>query len=137
MGIYRKISFLSIKAEISTLDDFLALFMNRRSIFRQKMEKKFFRRKHLATLSQRSPVNTINWYFPVWILLSLPRPLHQLQLQHLQLVDHLNGLVTTIVMMTTTMNLAAGTEVIQNYKATHSLSTLLTIQFEITIHIFR
>ena len=42
MGIYRKISFLSIKAEISTLDDFLALFMNRRIIFSQKMEKKFF-----------------------------------------------------------------------------------------------
>ena len=57
MGIYRKISFLSIKAEISTLDDFLALFMNRRIIFSQKMEKKIFRRKHLATLSQRSPVN--------------------------------------------------------------------------------
>ena len=59
MGIYRKISFLSIKAEISTLDDFLALFMNRRIIFSQKMEKKFFRRKHLATLSQRSPVKEI------------------------------------------------------------------------------
>ena len=58
MGIYRKISFLSIKAEISTLDDFLALFMNRRIIFSQKMEKKFFRRKHLATLSQRSPVKS-------------------------------------------------------------------------------
>ena len=57
MGIYRKISFLSIKAEISTLDDFLALFMNRRIIFSQKMETKIFRRKHLASLSQRSPVN--------------------------------------------------------------------------------
>ena len=56
MGIYRKISFLSIKAEISTLDDFLALFMNRRIIFSQRMQKKIFRRKHLATLSQRSPV---------------------------------------------------------------------------------
>ena len=56
MGVYRKIRFLSIEAEISTLDDFLALFMNRRIIFSQKMEKKFFCRKHLATLSQRSPV---------------------------------------------------------------------------------
>ena len=56
MGVYRKICFLSIKAEISTLDDFLALFMNRQIILSQKMEKKFFRRKHLATLSQRSPV---------------------------------------------------------------------------------
>ena len=56
MGIYRKISLLSIKAEISTLDDFLALFMNRQIIFSQKIKKKF-RRKHLATLSQKSPVN--------------------------------------------------------------------------------
>ena len=63
MGIYRKISFLSIKAEISTLDDFLALFMNRRIIFSQKMEKKIFRRKHLATLSQRSPVKSKLYWF--------------------------------------------------------------------------
>ena len=56
MGVYRKIRFLSIEAEISTLDDFLALFMNRQIILSQKMEKKFFRRKHLATRSQRSPV---------------------------------------------------------------------------------
>ena len=68
MGIYRKISFLSIKAEISTLDDFLALFMNRRIIFSQKMEKKNFRRKHLATLSQRSPVKNmaiIQYFMPL------------------------------------------------------------------------
>ena len=57
MGVYRKIRFLSIEAEISTLDDFLALFMNRQIILSQKMGKKFFRRKQLATLSQRSPVN--------------------------------------------------------------------------------
>ena len=56
MGVYRKIRFLSIEAEISTLDDFLALFMNRQIILSQKMGKKFFRRKQLATLSQRSPV---------------------------------------------------------------------------------
>jgi len=59
MGVYRKIRFLSIEAEISTLDDFLALFMNRQIILSQKMGKKFFRRKQLATLSQRSPVNFI------------------------------------------------------------------------------
>ena len=58
MGVYRKIRFLSIEAEISTLDDFLALFMNRQIILSQKMGKKFFRRKQLATLSQRSPVKT-------------------------------------------------------------------------------
>ena len=57
MGVYRKIRFLSIEAEISTLDDFLALFMNRQIILSQKIEKKIFRRKQLATLSQRSPVN--------------------------------------------------------------------------------
>ena len=67
MGVYRKIRFLSIEAEISTLDDFLALFMNRQIILSQKMGKKFFRRKQLATLSQRSPVNKANiWsFFPV------------------------------------------------------------------------
>ena len=59
MGVYRKIRFLSIEAEISTLDDFLALFMNRQIILSQKMKKKFFRRKQLATLSQRSPVNVM------------------------------------------------------------------------------
>ena len=59
MGVYRKIRFLSIEAEISTLDDFLALFMNRQIILSQKMEKKIFRRKQLATLSQRSPVKKI------------------------------------------------------------------------------
>ena len=42
MGVYRKIRFLSIEAEISTLDDFLALFMNRQIILSQKMEKKIF-----------------------------------------------------------------------------------------------
>ena len=56
MGVYRKIRFLSIEAEISTLDDFLALFMNRQIILSQKMGKKIFHRKQLATLSQRSPV---------------------------------------------------------------------------------
>ena len=56
MGVYRKIRFLSIEAEISALDDFLALFMNTQIILSQKMEKKNFRRKQLATLSQRSPV---------------------------------------------------------------------------------
>ena len=60
MGVYRKIRFLSIEAEISTLDDFLALFMNRQIILSQKMGKKIFHRKQLATLSQRSPVNGIN-----------------------------------------------------------------------------
>ena len=35
----------------------MALFMNRQIILSQKMGKKFFRRKQLATLSQRSPVN--------------------------------------------------------------------------------
>ena len=59
MGVYRKIRFLSIEAEISTLDDFLALFMNRQIILSQKMGKKIFHRKQLATLSQRSPVNAI------------------------------------------------------------------------------
>ena len=56
MGVYRKIRFLSIEAEISTLDDFLAFFMNKQIIFSQKMERKNFRRKQLATLSQRGPV---------------------------------------------------------------------------------
>ena len=60
MGVYRKIRFLSIEAEISTLDDFLALFMNRQIILSQKMGKKIFHRKQLATLSQRSPVKEGN-----------------------------------------------------------------------------
>ena len=65
MGVYRKIRFLSIEAEISTLDDFLALFMNRQIILSQKMGKKFFRRKQLATLSQRSPVKlNIDFFDP-------------------------------------------------------------------------
>ena len=68
MGVYRKIRFLSIEAEISTLDDFLALFMNRQIILSQKMGKKIFHRKQLATLSQRSPVKlffvclNFKWY---------------------------------------------------------------------------
>ena len=61
MGVYRKIRFLSIEAEISTLDDFLALFMNRQIILSQKMGKKIFHRKQLATLSQRSPVKVFTF----------------------------------------------------------------------------
>ena len=70
MGIYRKISFLSIKAEISTLDDFLALFMNRRIIFSQKMEKHFFvgntqrhfLREALLMLSERETLESLNHF---------------------------------------------------------------------------
>ena len=59
---------------------------------------------------------------PLQQQLLLPQPLLlQQQLhQHLQHVDHLNGLVTTIVMMITTMNPVAGTEVKQNQRITQS-----------------
>ena len=57
---------------------------------------------------------------PLQQQLLLPQPLllRQQLHQHLQHVDHLNGLVTTIVMMTITTNPAAGTEVNHNQRIT-------------------